>query len=400
MSNPMNQSSQVSIGPKFTLPKLTFSWRKTTPTILQSEASECGLACLAMVANHFGHELSLRELRISMPASQQGMNLQEIIQNASTLGFSSRALKAELSDLKELQLPAILHWNFKHFVVLTKVSKNHVHIIDPATGKQTLSLNKVDKQFTGIALELRPNDNFSKAKGKGQLSLWEFAKNKVGVKRHVCMLLILSLFIQLFVLASPFYMQTVIDNVLLSNNEHLLIVLALGFALLLLFETCTQWLRDFIMLRFSNVFNLSISSGVFAHLLSLPTAFFQTRHIGDILSRFGSLQHVRDILTQGLLSAFLDGLLGLITLIVMFVYSPKLAFIVLAVVTISVCSAGHCFTQYSSSINKYYSPMPSSKAILCSRCVPSPLSNSAMRTKKPTPIGLTNLSTTPISVFH
>jgi ATP-binding cassette subfamily B protein RaxB len=334
MSNPMNQSSQVSIGPKFTLPKLTFSWRKTTPTILQSEASECGLACLAMVANHFGHELSLRELRISMPASQQGMNLQEIIQNASTLGFSSRALKAELSDLKELQLPAILHWNFKHFVVLTKVSKNHVHIIDPATGKQTLSLNKVDKQFTGIALELRPNDNFSKAKGKGQLSLWEFAKNKVGVKRHVCMLLILSLFIQLFVLASPFYMQTVIDNVLLSNNEHLLIVLALGFALLLLFETCTQWLRDFIMLRFSNVFNLSISSGVFAHLLSLPTAFFQTRHIGDILSRFGSLQHVRDILTQGLLSAFLDGLLGLITLIVMFVYSPKLAFIVLAVVTI------------------------------------------------------------------
>jgi ATP-binding cassette subfamily B protein RaxB len=319
---------------KLTLAKLNFAWHKATPTVLQSEASECGLACLSMIANHHGNNISLRALRNAMPASQQGMNLQELIKSACKLNLSSRAVKLELNELSQLQLPAILHWNFKHFVVLTKVSRQSVCIIDPALGKQTLSLDKVGQQFTGVALELAPTDDFVSAKAKGQLSLWAFTKNKVGIKRHLLTVLGLSLFIQLFVLATPFYMQTVIDNVLVSNNYHLLSILAIGFGLLLVFETVTQWLRDMIMLRFSHTFNLSISSGVFAHLLSLPTTFFQRRHIGDIVSRFGSLQKVRDILTQGLISAFIDGLLGIITLAVMFIYSVKLALIVLAVVVI------------------------------------------------------------------
>ena len=316
------------------LQSLRFSRKNRLSLVMQNEASECGLACLTMIANYYGQAINLRELRHSMPASQQGMTLQQLIEYGNKLNLASRPLKLELNELKELQLPAILHWNFKHFVVLRKVSSKRIHILDPAIGEQTLSYDKTSQQFTGIALELIPNSQFEKSKESDKLSLWAFAKNKFGIKRQLASLLGLSLFIQAFALASPFYMQTVIDKVLLSNSHHLLTILALGFALLLCIESITQWLRDTIMLRFSNTFNLSISSGVFAHLLSLPSQYFQRRHIGDIVSRFSSLQHVRDILTQGLISAFIDGLFGIITLVVMVLYSVKLALIVLAVVFI------------------------------------------------------------------
>lgn len=301
---------------------------------MQSEASECGIACLTMIANFHGNNLLLRQMRNLLPASQQGLSLRQIIQYAHTLGLSSRALKLELEELSQLQTPAILHWNFSHFVVLTKVTKKHIYISDPAVGERKITYSSASKNFTGVALELNPNHDFSKTNKATTLSLWDFAKPIRGIKQHFAFLIGLSLLIQIFVLASPFYMQTVIDKVLLTSSQSILTVLAIGFGLLLLVESLTQWLREVVVLRFSNLFNLHVSSSVLAHLLSLPLAYFQRRHMGDIVSRFHSLQAVRDILTQGLVSALIDGVLSIVTLVVLFLYSPKLALIVLAVVVI------------------------------------------------------------------
>lgn len=326
-------SETISHGPTW-FSKLRFNWTRKIPIVMQSEAGECGIACLTMIANYYGNHLLLRQMRNLLPASQQGLNLQQIIHYAHTIGLSSRALKLELKDLFQLQRPAILHWNFSHFVVLTKVTKKHVYISDPAVGERKLSWSNMGKSFTGVALELSPNHDFRKAKKAATLSLWDFAKPINGIKQHIFFLIGLSLLIQVFVLASPFYMQTVIDKVLLASSQSMLTVLALGFGLLLLFESLTQWLREIVILRFSNLFNLHISSSVLAHLLSLPLTYFQQRHMGDIVSRFHSLQALRDTLTQGLVSALIDGVLSIITLVVLFMYSPKLALIVIGIAAV------------------------------------------------------------------
>lgn len=314
------------------LSKLKFTLGRKVPIQMQSEASECGIACLTMVTNYHGNKIALRQMRNVMPSSQQGLSLQQLMEYALKIGLSTRALKLELEELSQLQRPAILHWNFSHFVVLTKITKKHVYINDPATGASKLTWSAVSKHFTGVALELTPNQNFVKNSGERTLSLWDFARPIRGIKQHIALLVGLSLLIQIFALASPFYMQTVIDKVLLTASNSLLSVLAIGFSLLLIIQSITQWLRDTVVLRFSNVFNLHISNSVLSHLLSLPLVYFQRRHMGDIVSRFGSLQPVRDILSQGLVSAFIDGVLSIITLVVMALYSLKLALIVLLIV--------------------------------------------------------------------
>jgi ATP-binding cassette subfamily B protein RaxB len=314
--------------------KLIFSARNKVPLIMQAEASECGIACLCMVSSYFGKHILLRQMRALLPASQQGLSLHQLIDYAQILGLSSRALKLELTDLAQLQRPAILHWEFSHFVVLTKVSRQYIYISDPAVGERKVSWSQASKSFTGIALELQTNHNFTQNEKPNTLSLWDFVKPIRGIKRQLGFLILLSLLIQGFALAAPFYMQTVVDKVLLTSSHRLLLVLAMGFALLLVIDILTQWIREIVLLRFSHTFNLHISSSVLNHLLSLPLDYFQRRHMGDIVSRFGSLQAVRDTLTQGLVSALIDGLLGITTLFVMFMYSPTLALIVLAIVAL------------------------------------------------------------------
>jgi ATP-binding cassette subfamily B protein RaxB len=327
-------TSTLKTPTKIWFSKLRFSWRKKVPLTMQAEASECGIACLCMVSAYFGNSIALRQMRASMPASQQGLSMHQLIEYAQNLGFSSRAVKLELQDLVHLQRPAILHWNFTHFVVLTKVTRRFIYINDPALGERKLSWAETSKCFTGIALELSPNHRFVSTVKDKSLSLWDFARPIKGIKQQLGFLFILSLLIHVFSLAAPFYMQTVVDKVLITSSASLLLVLAMGFTLLLVIESFTEWLRETVLLRFSNAFNLHISSSVLAHLLSLPLVYFQRRHMGDLVSRFSSLQAVRDTLTQGLVSAFIDGLLSITTLVVMFLYSPQLALIVLAIVFI------------------------------------------------------------------
>lgn len=313
---------------------LTFSWTRSIPMILQAEASECGLACLAMVSHFHGKAISLRQLRLAVPAGSQGANLKQLIDIANQLELDSRPLKVDLDELHQLSFPAIIHWEFNHFVVLKRLTKKYADILDPAVGERRISWQQLSASYTGIALELTPAKSYQKLKAGKGLSLDHFIRSIVGLKRHLALLFALSLLIQVFALMSPFYMQTVIDNVLLSYSDSMLVVLALGFGLLLVIDTLCSFLRDTVMLRFSSMFNMHLSSSVMAHLLRLPLQYFQSRHMGDIVSRFGSLQPVRDILTQGLVSAFLDGILGIITLIVMFAYSWKLALIVCAVLLV------------------------------------------------------------------
>jgi ATP-binding cassette subfamily B protein RaxB len=307
---------------------LSFSSKPQLNIIMQAETSECGLACVTMLANFHGNQISLDKLRQVSPVSNQGSNLTQLMQLGDLLGLSCRALKVQLSELNELQTPCILHWNFQHFVVLKKVTKRYCEIADPALGLRKLTIHQVSEAFTGIAVEMQPNTKFHKASAAQKLELGHFLSNAIGVKRQLGILFGLSLLLQLFAIAAPFYMQTVIDEVIVKSDTSLLNVLAIAFLLLLCIDTITVMLRERVMLYFSNQFSIHMATRVFTHLLSLPVDYFQKRHLGDVVSRFGSLQNIRQIVTSGIISGLIDGLMAILMLIVLFFYSPKLASIV------------------------------------------------------------------------
>ena len=300
--------------------------------ILQSEMAECGLACLAMISCHYDHHTNLVELRQKFPSTSRGLTLETIAQYASQMNLSPRALKLDMADLKELTLPCIIHWDLNHFVVLRKVERNHACIIDPAHGERRLSLAKFSEHFTGIAMELTPTIDFQPKADVQLMRLRDFWTSIVGFKRSIGLLILLSFILQAFNLVSPFYIQTIVDDVLLRSDTSLLTVLAIGFGLLAFVQVGTSSLRSLVILQLSTRFNFQIAVNLFRHLIRLPVGYFAERHIGDIVSRFGSLQKIKDMLTTTLVASVIDGFMVITTLGAMFLYSVKISIIVLVVV--------------------------------------------------------------------
>lgn len=300
--------------------------------IYQSESAECGLACVAMIANHYGHKLDLATLRSRYSVSMKGASFTQLIQLGSQLHLAGRSLKLELEELRKLQLPCILHWEMNHFVVLKKVHRNGITILDPAVGERRLSMTEVDKAFTGVALELSPTNEFKKIDERSKLGLTAFWSKTTGVTSSLIKLFTLSLILQIFALASPYYTQLVVDEVLVSQDKPLLLVLALGFGLLMVIQIVIGVLRSWISLHLSTMMSRQMVTNLFRHLLHLPLSFFEKRHMGDITSRFGSLSAVQSLLTTSLVEGVLDSIMVVIVFAMMYLYSPQLSFVVVTVV--------------------------------------------------------------------
>jgi len=247
------------------------------PVILQSEAAECGLTCLAMVANRYGHRIDLNTLRRRYPVSLNGIGLPGLMKLADRLQFATRALRLELDEIENLQCPAILHWDLNHFVVLAKAGRRSITVHDPARGRRTLSREEASKHFTGVALELVPTERF---------------------------------------------------EVIISRDVGLLKVLAIGFTLLMLIGAGVAALRSLVIVNMSAQLNIQMASNLFRHLIRLPLSWFEKRHIGDVVSRFGSMDAIKSLLTDEIVSAVVDGVMLVGTLFMLFLYSPLLAAIV------------------------------------------------------------------------
>lgn len=291
--------------------------------IHQSEAAECGLACLAMVANANGIRVGLPELCRRFPLSLKGAKLSHLIHIAQQLGFQARPLRLELEDLRELKTPCILHWDLNHFVVLTKASKSSVSVLDPAVGERKLSYAEVSQHFTGVALELVPTAEFRPQKAAPAVTARQLTGPVIGLWRALTQILLLSIALQLFVVLAPFYTQWVVDQVLVSADRDLLVVLGLGFGLALLLQIGIGLLRGWSVVYLSSRLGLQWMGNVFAHLLRLPLDFFEKRHLGDITSRMGSVQTIQRTLTTSFVEALIDGLMAVVTLGMMLFYSWK-----------------------------------------------------------------------------
>ncbi len=300
--------------------------------VLQAQAAECGLACLAMVANHHGQGSDLVELRRRFGLSLKGANLGRLVEIARGMGLLARPLRLELADLAQLRVPCLLHWDMNHFVVLVRVRGRRVQLMDPAMGEREVTIESLSPHFTGVALELSPGPDFSVSPPPPALRWSQLTGRIYGLAAGLGLLLALSLALQLFVLLGPFYLQWVIDQALLAGDRDLLLLLALGFGLLLLMQVATGLLRGWAVLHLSSRLGLQWVGNVFSHLLRLPMAYFERRQLGDVVSRLGAVQAIQRTLTLGAVEAVVDGAMTLATLAMMLVYSPKLAGISLACV--------------------------------------------------------------------
>ena len=310
------------------LKHLNFGARKL-PIIRQNETTECGLACLAMVAGFHGFQTDIAALRRRLPTSVAGVTLSALMDMAARMNLSCRALKVPLEDVRKLQTPAIIHWDMNHFVVLKSASAKTMVVHDPATGARRYTRDAFSAHFTGVALELHPTKEFERKEERARLRLNHLWMRIRGLKRTLAQALVLSAILQLFVLVSPFYLQLTVDEVLVKFDADLLWALAFGFGAFAVLNAVAGLLRGYVLLYFGNMLNYQMVCNLFAHLIQLPADFFEKRHIGDIVSRFGSVAPIRALFTEGLVATAIDGVMAIATLIMMFVYSPVLGSIAL-----------------------------------------------------------------------
>ena len=299
--------------------------QKHLPMVRQAEATECGHACLAMIAGWHGHQIDLVSLRLYQTASSNGTSLQALAALAEQFALRARALRLEPGDLGRLALPAILHWDMNHFVVLKSVGRRGVVIHDPARGVLRLSLKEVGQHFTGVAMEFSPTEAFKPIRQERRLPLATLFRGAGDLGWRGAQVIALSLFFEALLLLSPWYMQIAVDNVIPSGDTQLLVALAGAFVVVALFRLGTEFVRSTLLVYVQSRLDLALTSRLFSHMLRLPMPFFVKRDDGDLVSRFHSLEPIRHLMAEGLLLAAIDGVLALGTLALMVVINPMLA---------------------------------------------------------------------------
>lgn len=304
------------------------------PLIMHDKKGGSGLACLAMVAGYYGHQMSLLSLQQKFVQLANGAKMVDLMEFSQQLALSCRPLSIKPQGLKNLCCPCILQWNLAHFVVLKSVNSRYVVLHDPLEGIKRLSIEQLWTHFSGAVLELSPTADFTVQGHKPKLKFSNFWSKIVGLKRSLSLIFTLSTLLQIFLLASPYFIQLVIDDVILTADYSLLILLAMGFFLILLFEVVTSSLRKYCLLQLGNQVNIQLGTNLFQHLIRLPLKYFESRHMGDIVSRFGSLQPIKRLLTHGVIESLIDGLMTIITLMMIFFYSKMLSLVVVSAVII------------------------------------------------------------------
>ncbi|MGM6885877.1 colicin V export peptidase/ABC transporter CvaB [Escherichia coli] len=314
--------------------QLDMRWRRRVPVIHQTETAECGLACLAMICGHFGKNIDLIYLRRKFNLSARGATLAGINGIAEQLGMATRALSLELDELRVLKTPCILHWDFSHFVVLVSVKRNRYVLHDPARGIRYISREEMSRYFTGVALEVWPGSEFQSETLQTRISLRSLINSIYGIKRTLAKIFCLSVVIEAINLLMPVGTQLVMDHAIPAGDRGLLTLISAALMFFILLKAATSTLRAWSSLVMSTLINVQWQSGLFDHLLRLPLAFFERRKLGDIQSRFDSLDTLRATFTTSVIGFIMDSIMVVGVCVMMLLYGGYLTWIVLCFTTI------------------------------------------------------------------
>ena len=298
---------------------------KHVPVILQMTPNECGAACLAMVLTYYGRETTLNECRQYLRSGRDGITARAIAQAARDLGLRVRPLSLEPASLAQVQLPAIVHWHFDHFLVLERWSPQAVEVVDPAIGRRRLSAEEFSAGFTGVLLALEVGANFRRQRAQEKLS-WRSYLGRLlqtpGTARLLAQILGASALLEVLGLVFPLFTKVVVDTILPAQGISILTILGIGMVILVMAQVILTYLRGALALFLEARLDVEVMLGFFEHVLRLPFRFFQERTSGDLLMRLGSMAVIREVLTSQTVSGVLDGVVVVFYLAILLVWQP------------------------------------------------------------------------------
>lgn len=302
--------------------------------ILQSENAECGLACLVMISNHFGHDLDLIYLRSRFKVSGAGMSLSSLIAAAKVVSLDCRPLRIELEDLEHLELPAVLHWDMNHFVVLKSLQGDKLSIVDPKIGSIKISRQRASDHFTGVAIEFDQMPDFQRLQAQGAIGFLSLISGAAGLMQAGFLFLTLTVMYQGLTLVSPFFLQVITDQISVNSDRNTTFIVFFGFVVALFIQAVSRSVREWLITDVGYTITQRMFSSTMNHLFQLPASYFEARATGDITSRVQSLQPIQRILTTGIVLSIVDGFLAVVLCIVIFSYSWVCGLIIVALTLI------------------------------------------------------------------
>ena len=312
---------------------LKFKRRIQVPVLTQLSGVECGAACLAMILSYFGRDTKVSECRERLAIGRDGVNAYLLAQAARNYGLRVRAYSIEPDKMSHMQLPAIAHWNFNHFIVVEKWGKRHVDIIDPAIGRRRISLQEFDESFTGVILTFEVGAQFEPRKVQRFTTWWHYIRailgSVPGTPAFLLQLFFASLLIQLSALVFPVFTRILVDDILPVQLTDGLAVMGIGLLVLLLAYSAFQFLRFKLAIYLQSRLDSQMMINFFDHLLTLPFSFFQQRTSGDLIMRLSSNAMMREVLTNQTLTIVLDSIFVVVYLVAIFVAAPLIGWITL-----------------------------------------------------------------------
>jgi ATP-binding cassette subfamily B protein len=305
--------------------------KRRIPEMRQVTAVECGAACLAMVLNYYGHGTSISAVQERCGVGRDGLTALEIVKSARLYGLRVRAVSLNLDDFRYVSLPAIVHWEFNHFLIVERWSANRIDVIDPAAGRRRLTREEFDDSFTGVAILLEPGAQFERKAPEKALTPWTYMRSLLHMRTVLTQIIGTSLLLQVLGLGAPLLTEVVIDRILPGKDPNMLVVLGLGMLLLILMQGITGFLRSSLLIYLQTRVDTDMMLNFFEHLLSLPYRFFQLRLNGDLLARMNSNLAIRDLLTNQLISTLLDGGTVIVYFIILLLFSKLIAEVTLVI---------------------------------------------------------------------
>jgi ABC-type bacteriocin/lantibiotic exporter with double-glycine peptidase domain len=299
---------------------------------MQMSSVECGATCLAMILSYYGRKTGVSEIRERCGVGRDGLSALTIVRAARDYGLRVRAISLQKNDFRFVRLPAIIHWQFDHYLVVECWSPKYVDVVDPAVGRLRLTAEEFDISFTGVVILLEPAADFIRHNPLSQMNLRAYVANCLKQAPWTFIqILAASLILQLFGLSVPLLTKLVVDQVIPGRLQSVIPLLGVGILILALSQLVTTLLRSILLVYLQARVDMYMMLSFFEHLLTLPLRFFQQRSSGDILARLGSNTAIRDILSNQLVSAVLDGGFVIVYLLILVWQSRLFGLLVLVI---------------------------------------------------------------------
>lgn len=311
------------------------------PTVLQMESVECGAAALSIVLGHFGKFVPLEKLRIACGVSRDGLKATNIIKAAKEFGLEAKGYAKSIEKLMQIETPAIIFWNFNHFLVLEGFAKNKVYLSDPAQGRYQVTYDEFDEAYTGVVLTFKPNDRFEKGNEKRGLAA-SLASRISNSKLSITYILLASLFLVIPGLVIPSFIKIFIDKYLINGHADIVMPLLLIMAAVLAINAVLVYLQQYYLLKLETKLALTTSSKFLWHVFHLPISFFTQRYSGEIGNRVSLNDKVAKLLSGDLANAVLNVIIIVFYAFLMFSYDVQLTLIGICMAGLNVVPSNTC----------------------------------------------------------